>query len=327
MGEAEGVRAIPGWAWPAGVAGSLILVVLLCLGVTLGPGLWKAIPAPTEVPTLRPTEGIPPANASLGDTWPRPADGMVMVYVPAGEFEMGSDSDDVDDALQICKERYSNCEREWFEREQPAHTVALDGFWIDRTEVTNAQYRQCVEAGACDASAESSSYARDSYYGNGSYDDYPVIYVSWYQATAYCEWAEARLPTEAEWEYAARGPEARVYPWGDEWDKNRLSSSEAGPGDMTEVGSYPGGASWCGALDMAGNVWEWVADWYNEDYYGSSPSQNPTGPPSGTYRVLRGGSSYDRRFRVRSAFRFRDLPVARRNYVGFRCCVSPASSP
>ena len=117
------------------------------------------------------------------DTWTRPADGMVMVYVPAGEFEMGSDDDEMDYALQLCNEYYDDCDRKWFEAGQPVHTVALDGFWIDQTKVTNAQFAQCVAAGACDRPpARSGSYTRDSYYGNSAYDNYPVIYVSWPQA-------------------------------------------------------------------------------------------------------------------------------------------------
>ena len=161
--------------------------------------------APTEAPTDQPTEVVTEvltatpaeeATPSLGDTWTRPADGMVMVYVPAGEFKMGSIGGDDD--------------------EQPVHTVALDGFWIDRTEVTKAQYEQCVAAGACTPC-----------YGDSPYDDYPAIYVTWYQAGTYCGWAGGRLPTEAEWEYAARGPEARVFPWGDEFDGTRLNFCDA----------------------------------------------------------------------------------------------------
>lgn len=261
-------------------------------------------PAPTEAPTAKPTEEPTTEGPSLGDTWTRPADGMVMVYVPAGEFQMGNAEGDA--------------------REQPVHTVALDGFWMDRTEVTNTQYRQCVEAGACDPPARVASSSCASYYSNSAYDDYPVINVTWHQAVAYCEWAGVRLPTEAEWEYAARGPEGWIYPWGDDWDASRLNSLHAGLGDPTEVGSYQAGASWCGALDMAGNVWEWIADWYGVYYYSRSPSRNPSGPSSGRRRVVRGGSWVDFRVDARSTVRGRYNPDRSNTYIGFRC-VSPVS--
>jgi len=296
-------------------------------------------PTWTPTPTATPTPAAPPASASLGDTWSRPTDGMVMVYVPTGEFEMGSDDDEVDYALQLCSEYYDDCEREEFEDEQPVHTVALDGFWIDRTEVTNIQYRRCVGAGACDLPAESDPEDRDSYYGDSAYADYPVIDVSWRQATDYCAWAwaGARLPTEAEWEYAARGPEGRRFPWGDEFDGTRLNYCDVNCGSewadwademvddgyasIAPVGSYPSGASWCGALDMAGNACEWVADWYSSSYYGSSPPQNPTGPSYGWYRGLRGGSFFYVPPAVRSAYRHWAAPDDTLFYWGFRCAL------
>jgi formylglycine-generating enzyme required for sulfatase activity len=208
--------------------------------------------------------------------------------------------------------------------------VALDDFWMDETEVTNAQYRRCVEVGDCSPPAESGSSSRDSYYGGGTYDDYPVIYVSWYQAADYCAWAEARLPTEAEWEYAAHGPEGRVFPWGDEFDGTRVNYCDAncpyehadetaddGYADTAPVGAYPGGASWCGALDMAGNVWEWVADWYGD--YPSGRQVNPTGPSSGEKRVLRGGSWGSSQYEARCAARYGPPPGGSSDDVGFRC--------
>ena len=243
-------------------------------------------------------DSLPPADTSLGDTWVRPADGMVMVYVPAGEFEMGSTEGDSD--------------------EQPVHTVALDGFWIDQTEVTNGQYRQCVEAGDCDPPSSSSSSTRDSYYGDSTYHDYPVIRVSWHQANAYCEWAGARLPTEAEWEYAARGPNGLIYPWGNSAPNDTLLNYNYNVGDTTETGSYLNGASWCNALDMAGNVWEWVADWYGD--YPSGRQVNPTGSSSGGQRVLRGGSWDMGAHYVRSATRNGNAPyITGYDDPGFRC--------
>jgi serine/threonine-protein kinase len=227
---------------------------------------------------------------------------MVMVYVPAGEFEMGSTEGNDD--------------------EKPVHTVALDGFWIDQTEVSNAQYVRCVEAGDCSPPRESGSTTRDPYYGNSTYEDYPVIYVSWRQAADYCAWAGGRLPTEAEWEYAARGGDGRTYPWGDgapDCSKaNYRGVDGLCVGDTSGVGSYPAGASWCGALDMAGNVWEWVADWYGG--YPSGRQVNPTGPSSGEYRGLRGGSWLDSRNHARCAFRNWGRVLTHwYDHVGFRC--------
>ena len=243
-----------------------------------------------------------------------------MVYVPAGEFLMGSpDGEGHDD-------------------EHPQHRVTLDEFWIDRTEVTNEQYRQCVEAGACDA--PTSCNWGWSIYDDGEKGDDPVLCVNWHNADAYCGWAGARLPTEAEWEKAARGTAGQVYPWGDQFDGSRVNSCDVSceddraDGDWDDgyartapVGSYPAGASPYGALDMTGNVLEWVADWYDADYYRASPGLNPQGPATGNYNgyngnVLRGGSWYDTQEGVRSAARNRLDPFGVTDNIGFRCCVS-----
>jgi formylglycine-generating enzyme required for sulfatase activity len=321
-----GLRALPGWAWGAVGGGGLVLAVLMCLGVTLGPRLFGAATEPTGVPAARPT----PA-----DTWTRPADGMVMVYVPAGRFEMGSDDDAVDYGVELCNEYYPFCWREAFEDERPAHTVALDHFWIDRYEVTNGQYRQCVEAGVCGLPSDTSSYPRNLYYGSGTYDDHPVINITWHDARAYCEWAGGRLPTEAEWEYAARGQRGRMFPWGDVFDGTLLNYCDAncesswkdgeyddGYAETAPVGSYPGGASWCGAEDMAGNVGEWVADWYDQDYYSHSPLENPAGPFSGDLRAARGGCWGASPHHALSASRVGLEPDSQHPGRGFRCARS-----
>jgi serine/threonine-protein kinase len=232
---------------------------------------------------------------------------MVMVYVPEGDFIMGSpeDSGDAD--------------------EHPLHPVNLAAYWIDLTEVTNAMYAKCVLTGACRSPSNDSSYWRASYYGDPKYTDYPVIYVSWYAASAYCQWVGARLPSEAEWEKAARGTDGFTYPWGNtEPTQERLQSNyDNQTSDTGAVGSYPAGASPFGALDMAGNVWEWTNDRYSKTYYSQSPSRDPQGPVSGSDRVIRGGSFIDGGGPgIRSASRDKLGPDRLGNTIGFRCSRS-----
>ena len=283
--------------WPT-VVGILIIVGLIialinALAQDLGRGAISITTEPpivTEAPIANPEE--------MTD-----AKGVSMRLVPAGEFTMGSENGSDD--------------------EKPIHQVYLDAYYMDKYEVTNALYEACVNAGVCDPPHKTSSYTHSSYYGNSQYDNYPVIKVDWYQAQTYCEWRGARLPTEAEWEKAARGTDRRGYPWGNESPNSNLLNYNQNVGDTTEVGKYPAGASIYGALDMAGNVWEWVADWYDSNYYASSPSLNPQGPSSGDGRVLRGGAWGNGSNFVRSAFRLGDLPsLADGSYFGFRCARS-----
>jgi len=229
-----------------------------------------------------------------------------MAFIPAGDFLMGSSDAD--------KDAPSN--------EKPQHTVSLDAFWMDKFEVTNAQYQKCVDAGKCAAPRNSFSSTRSAYYGNSQFDNYPVIEVAWNDAKTFCEWSGKRLPTEAEWEKAARGTDGRIYPWGNIFDASKLNSSEGKRGDTTSVGSYSAGASPYGIMDLAGNMWEWVADWYDGKYYSSSPRSNPPGSSSGQFRVLRGGAWYDNQDLVRAAFRFVDLPTITNDVFGFRCARS-----
>jgi formylglycine-generating enzyme required for sulfatase activity len=179
--------------------------------------------------------------------------------------------------------------------------------------VTNAQFEQFVKATGYNAGD-----GWRKYYTKGK-EKHPVVNVSWNDAEAYCKWAGKRLPTEAEWEKAARGNDGRIWPWGNAWDKSKCNSYYGGPRTTTPVGSYPAGASPYGVMDMAGNVLEWCADWYDKNYYTSAPDRNPQGPSSGIQRVLRGGSwvsgnPYD----LRAADRGRNNPEARFDYYGFR---------
>jgi serine/threonine-protein kinase len=340
----------------------MALVVLLGIDLALEGGLYEILvttpittptatlaastilmPTPTE--TLMPTSvltsietltlaiTLAPTLAS-GATQVSEVDGMVMVYVPAGEFEMGSETGGSE--------------------ESPVHTVSLDAFWIDRTEVTNAIFEIFVNQTGHQTDAEKAGW---SYVFNGSERvhtnaanwehpegpgsgiagkaAYPVIHVSWNDAQAYCEWAGRHLPSEAEWEKAARGTDGRAYPWGNTFSGARLNfcdsncsfdwkdnSSNDGYADTAPVGSFLTGASPYGALDMAGNVGEWVADWFDSGYYASSPSSNPAGPTSGQYRVLRGGSWLYGEGGVRSALRAVNYPDVTGYPIGFRCSLS-----
>ena len=243
-----------------------------------------------------------------------------MVFVPAGEFIMGTSDTEIDEF-----NRKYGWGKDWFQAEKPQRRVYLDAFYIGKYEVTNAEYKECVDAGACDPPSNNSSYTRGSYYGNPEYGNYPVIWVSWHDAEAYCEWKGKRLPTEAEWEKAARGTDGRMYPWGNEApDETKLNYAE-NVYDTTAVGSYPDGASPYGAMDMAGNVYEWVADLSDADYYSKAPERNPQGPDSGVGGVVRGGSWGAHEVYARGAFRIPWILGGHSEFVGFRCAASSSS--
>lgn len=243
----------------------------------------------------------PPATAQRGDTWTNPRDGAEMVYIPAGDFIMGSNNND---------------------DEKPQHRVQLDSYWMYRHEVTVAQYRKF-----CQATGTSMPPAPSG----GLQDKHPIVNVSWNDALAYCDWAGVELPTEAQWEGAARGTDGRTWPWGNKWDAKKCNTEENGPESTTPVGAYPEGVSPYGCLDMAGNVWEWCADWYAPNYYLSrrqarqggggknAPQRNPSGPSTGQYRVLRGGGWFSNSGNARCANRDSLTPDFVVNFIGFRC--------
>jgi formylglycine-generating enzyme required for sulfatase activity len=274
---------------------------------TLAVGMGGCTPSPARFPTAIPTAGLGSTTVSLSD-------GMSMVFVPSGAFEMGSKIGLAD--------------------EQPVHAVTLDSFWIDRTEVTNAMYRLCVQAGACLPPGVT------TYFNDPVYSDHPVVHVSWVRAGMYCTWAGRRLPTEAEWEKAAAWDpiknEKRIYPWGNTFDckKGNYEGSECdGFAQTAPVGSFPNGVSPYGALDMGGNVWEWVQDAFLEtdpylggtkNYYAISPASNPKGvdPSITIYRLMRGGGWRINFGFGRSAYRLwfgLDDPY---DFAGFRCAQS-----
>jgi serine/threonine-protein kinase len=226
---------------------------------------------------------------------------MVLVYIPAGTFLMGSEDGEND--------------------ERPVHSVTLDAFWMDQTEVTNGMYAQCVADRVCTSPINTSSSTHRRYYGNVTYANYPVIYVNSHMAATYCEWAGRHLPTEAQWEYAARGGLIQTtYPWGEGIDCTRANFGGTGGcvGDTSVVGSYP--PNGYGLYDMAGNVWEWVADRYGS--YTSAAVENPSGSVSGEYYALRGGSWGSNGDYLRVSSRSWDNPSLAVKYRGFRCAFS-----
>lgn len=249
------------------------------------------VPLEPLTPTERPWES-PGTRAGQEIIGP---DGGALVWVWPGEFIMGSGDGHRD--------------------EQPVHPVRITrGFWLGTCEVTVAQYRQF-----CEASGR--VFAKDNTQG----DLHPVAYVGWEDAMAYCRHYGLGLPTEAQWEYAASSPQSRWYPWGWEWDPGRCRHQlNLGSGGRTfPIGSFPAGASWCGALDMAGNVWEWCADWHDEKYYQTSPLENPRGPATGQSRVMRGGSWAQFDYGCRCARRYSSDTVHGDCDVGFRVASTP----
>lgn len=273
-------------------------------------------PTPMDTPTPTPTStdtATPAPTLGIGSTMARERDDAIMVYVPGGSFQMGSLGGQPD--------------------ERPVHLVTLDSFWIDKYQVTNSQFRNCVTAGVC--RAPTTCDWDQPTYQIASYANHPVVCVDWYDATTYCDWVGGRLPTEAEWAYAARGPDGNVYPWGNTFDCSRGNFDDetqlnerhvtGGPGcdgyDKTApVGSYPAGASWCEALDMEGNVWEWTSTLYQS--YPYRPDDGREDLSAEGNRVLRGSAWHDPEHFVRSAKRDQWQPNGQNPNYGFRCALS-----
>jgi formylglycine-generating enzyme required for sulfatase activity len=236
-----------------------------------------------------------------------------MVQVPAGEFVMGCDPTNDD----FCGHP-----------SEILHTVNVDAFEIDKYEVNFRRYQECIDAGACTDPSIGGMFN----FGWPNIEMMPVNAVNWHQAKAFCEWDGKRLPTEAEWEKAARGAsDTRLYPWGNEapsCDNTVMDTALAGQlgcgtGNSLNIGSKPAGASPYGAMDMAGNLWEWVNDWYDEDYYANSPTDNPQGPATGSYKITKGGDFFSRQgYEVRIAGKFQYYPTNPSPAIGFRCARS-----
>jgi serine/threonine protein kinase len=320
------------------LVGGMALLFLLGAALFLllrgGDGLPFTLPSSSEptssaASSSEPTSGVTPSPSKLpsptalppgdkaGAQALRPADGMTLHFVPGGSFLMGSSQDEADAQPH----------------EKPQHTLELSPFWLDQTEVTNDQYRLCVEADACP------SPVLGTFFDDPAYGDHPVVYVRWEHAEAYCAWLAdetgwaVALPTEAQWEKAAAwDPQAqhhRLYPWGDQPPTTDLANlSASGLNKTTPVGSYPDGASFYGALDLAGNVWEWVADWYDQDYYARPDlPPDPSGPASGSQHVMRGGSFGFDATKARTAHRTAGGAQANGVGLGFRCAVNAAGLP
>lgn len=328
-----GRRLLRPSATPAPVVSPLVVVATPTSPPSVSTTTSKVMVSSTSGFTPTPNAGLTPSPATPSNSWTRPADGATMMYVPASTFSMGSSQSDSDADAD----------------ERPQHIVRLSPYYVDRYEVTVAQFRLFAETTGYDTDAERRGWGwvwRGAEWervdganwrhptGLGSSvvqrDAYPVTVVSWNDASAYCRSVGARLPTEAEWENGARGSDARRWPWGDFWEAGRANSAASGLGWLASVADFPEGASPYDLFNMAGNVWEWVADWYDEDYYARSPNadprndvpgQCPGGSASDQCRVMRGGSWRNNAAKIRAANRTYALPTEGRNDFGFRCAM------
>ena len=294
-----------------------VLSLLILLTQFAPAGAWAWGDGQEDGPITQPRAFLPLVKLAFN------APAGVKIYIPAGTFQMG------------CDPAHNGSATWCYAPELPLHEVYLSAYYIDAAEVTNAQYARCVAAGACTPPVSSNSFTHEDYYGKPEFAYYPVIWVNWYQAQEYCTWAGGSLPTEAQWEKAARGSnDTRAFPWGDTLpDCGRENfcldfedHCEDCIGDTHPVGSYPTGRSPYGAFDMAGNVVEWVFDWYAAGYFPIPAPPDPTGPDTGTLKVLRGGSwifsSHYQRVASRDLIQY---PGDENHDIGFRCAYPEAA--
>jgi iron(II)-dependent oxidoreductase len=282
----------------------VIAILAVCAGSPANAG--------NGAPESARTGGEPKAGAVRTNR----KDGAKMIYIPACEYMMGTTDEEIDALLQA----HPEFKRDWFTDGMPRHKVTLSGFWIYKNLVTVGQYKKFCKATHHKMSGLSESDL------SPSMNDHPVAGICWNDAKAYCDWAGVTLPTEAQWEHAARGPQNYTFPWGNTFDRSKLRCSgtkQGDAGDTAAVGSYPPNSF--GLNDMAGNVWQWCWDWYAEDYYANSPSQDPPGPATGQYHSMRGGSWYrNGEGDFRCTHRIRNAPDDTKGYFGFRC-AAPAN--
>jgi formylglycine-generating enzyme required for sulfatase activity len=288
-------------------------------------------PEPTDTP-VPPTDTPEPTptiakELEFGLTMVREKDGMEMVSVPSGTFLRGTNEEQLDWIMS--QVWCADCKNYMFGYEQPQYEIDMDAYWIDKYEVTNAQYALCEADGVCSEPLSLESLSHSTYYGNPDYADYPAMNIGWSQARKYCEWVGGSLPSEAQWEKAAHGTDGRPFPWGDAAPTCDLANFTIGGepcvGDTAPVGSYPEGASPYGAMDMAGNVTEWVLDGGYE--YGNSNSHpNPVSLTVTNDKIIRGGSWKSNEVYLRTQYRAYDDYDIGDTYIesfGFRCVMSP----
>lgn len=302
----KGRESYPVWGWIASVVG--LLASLVWAGIVLDGRNDVREAATSKTEAAQAIVDDTPHPTATAESYNLSRDGIEvpLVFVPAGSFWMGSE------------DNYAQ------PNEGPRHRVTLDAFWMGETEVTNAQYERCVINGKCPEPTNiySSTRKEHPYYGNALYSYFPVIYVTWYDADIFCKSIGGRLPTEAEWEYAARGQEVdqSQFPWGNREPLKEWANLSGWKGDTIRVGKSFRDKSWVDAMDMAGNVREWVNDWFWQ--YSADPVVNPQGHESGKFRVLRGGAwSTAELMNARSAARGAMMPNLSGDFLGFRCAA------